>query len=158
MFGDTTIIPPVLGATDVVPAAIARTRDGGVVIAGSADHGAGFDGAVVRLDAAGRPDPAFGVGGVVVLDIGSTEDLATGIAVEPDDEILVVGETHTGTGNDHDSVIVRLTPTGQLGLTLAGTGARSSRAAGAAPRSTARPPAAAVVAWCGSRRAPTTAG
>lgn len=110
----TSVIGPAVGATELIPVALALTADGGSVIAGSVDRGTGFDWVVARLDPAGQLDASFGTGGLAVIDLGTDEDVATALAVGPGGEIVVVGETFAGTGNDHDSAVVRLTPGGQL--------------------------------------------
>ncbi|MBP6631732.1 MAG: hypothetical protein KA297_20005 [Kofleriaceae bacterium] len=67
-----------------------------------------------RLDAApcGAPlcaDPSFGTGGLVVIDVGAVDNVSfagQGLAVQPDDRVVVVGRG--GTAADLDLLVVRL--------------------------------------------------
>lgn len=81
---------------------------GGVYLAGSS----GTDMAVVRLDAFGNPDKAFGTNGVRTLDLGGTEE-ARSVLVYPDARVALVGYTTVGTPSDsanptYDIVALRL--------------------------------------------------
>ena len=66
---------------------VALTPRGGIVATGWSE--AGYDPLVVKLDARGRLDPAFGKGGAVELP-GSMQ-YGEAIAVQPDGHVLVVG-------------------------------------------------------------------
>lgn len=116
-----TSVTPVPGATDVVPAALALTRDGATVVVGSVDSGFGLDWAIVKIDRAGRLDPRFGTGGITMIDLGSEQDLASAVAIGPGGEIIVVGETFRG-ATGHDSAVARLRPDGSLDPTFADEG------------------------------------
>ena len=67
--------------------------------------------AVVRLTPDGDPDESFGEGGIVLLDLGagsSTQTTAFGVAVDPDDRILVASDV--GNAGFQQASIVRLWP------------------------------------------------
>lgn len=68
---------------------------------------------VVRFLANGTLDPAFGLGGVVTVPVGTCDDLPVGVAVQGDGKILVVG---TAFDFDRGSQIaaLRLSPEGRL--------------------------------------------
>ena len=66
---------------------VALTPGGGVVATGTTD--AGEDAIVVKLDDQGRPDPAFGAAGTVVLP-GSIKQ-GEGVGAQPDGRIVIAG-------------------------------------------------------------------
>lgn len=66
--------------------------------------------AVTRLLSDGRPDPAFGRGGHVVL--AGRRARAHAIAVQPDGRIVVAGQVRTSAASD--LLVVRLLPDGQI--------------------------------------------
>ena len=80
-------------AGDELPAAIALTNDGRMIIAGSIDNGTDNDLMVARLLGNGALDPSFGAGGSVVTPVGSQNDFAGGVAIQPDGKLAVVGSS-----------------------------------------------------------------
>ena len=85
----------------------------------------GWDFAVARLTDSGEFDPTFGSGGLQTVDFGSrvdesgnvvsTDDVATGVIVDGQDRIIVVGSTYGAdptTGGDF--AVARLTDSGKL--------------------------------------------
>jgi uncharacterized delta-60 repeat protein len=91
-FGGDGVVTTDLGSTGERAAAVTIQPDGGVVVAGSS--GATF--AVARYLPDGRPDPAFGTGGVVTAgpDIGAGQALVS----EPDGQLILAGGQVTPTG------------------------------------------------------------
>ena len=93
--------------------------------------GYGYDFVITRYDANGNLDTSFGNNGFTTVDFsdvggtgyGNENDLATGVAIAPGDNILVFGSHDEGTGYGSDSAIARLTPTGALDGTF-GEGGR----------------------------------
>jgi len=79
--------------------AVARQSDGKIVIAGTVSNGSNTDIVIIRLTANGRRDTSFGFDGIVTFDTGN-DDSARGVAVQPDGNIVVVGQTSNGTDND----------------------------------------------------------
>lgn len=73
--------------------AIARTPEGKVVAAGYAFNGINYEFAVARYLANGALDPDFGIQGRVATAVGTDDDIAYGVAVQPDGRIIVVGKT-----------------------------------------------------------------
>lgn len=71
------------------------------------------------LAAAGDLDRAFGDNGRVVTDLGSADDLATAVAIQPDGKIIVVGHSA-----DVPGVLLRYDATGAPDATFAGDGVR----------------------------------
>ncbi|HQW02956.1 MAG TPA: T9SS type A sorting domain-containing protein [Saprospiraceae bacterium] len=68
--------------------------------------------AIVALKMSGAPETAFSQDGMLVFDVDAGQDVATGIAVQPDDKILVAG--YTGIGFEKEFCVVRFKPDGSL--------------------------------------------
>ena len=95
-----TLVPPV-AAIDFHPGqalndeavAVATLPDGRIIAAGhtASDAAGNDDFAVVRLLPTLAPDPTFGVDGRTTTDFFGKFDLATGMAVQPDGRIVVIG-------------------------------------------------------------------
>ena len=83
--------------------ALAVAPDGKLVAAGQADGNF----AVARFSAEGRMDPSFAAGGMALLDLGSSTDLAGAVAVQADGKIVIAGTSGTNV------VVVRLQANGQ---------------------------------------------
>ncbi|MCS7466941.1 VCBS domain-containing protein [Stieleria sp. ICT_E10.1] len=60
-----------------------------LVIAGRAESASSTDFAVLRMDAAGNPDATFGSSGLLTIDVGSSFDIATDVAFDGTDLVLV---------------------------------------------------------------------
>jgi uncharacterized delta-60 repeat protein len=80
-----------LGGPDYTVGLALQPDDKAVV----ANTTAGGDFGVARLTADGRPDAAFGTGGVATVDFGGDDD-ADAVFAQGTGEILVVGTTHAG--------------------------------------------------------------
>lgn len=72
--------------------------DGKVVIAGYTVLETVYDLAMARFDVDGNLDDTFGVGGMVNTDYNGGEDYGSAIALQPDDKIILAGNTFTGSG------------------------------------------------------------
>jgi uncharacterized delta-60 repeat protein len=84
-------------ATDATAEAVAIRSDGGIVIAGRAsDVQQRSDYGLLRLDANGNPDPAFGTAGQVVTDMDGTSDQVSGVAIQTDGKIVAAGAGRNG--------------------------------------------------------------
>lgn len=79
---------------------VALEGDGDVVLAGRTrgpEFGDESDFLVARLNADGSPDTGFGGDGVVTTDTGRfVSDVAYGVALAPDNDIIVAGQTGAG--------------------------------------------------------------
>jgi uncharacterized delta-60 repeat protein len=83
---------------DATATKLAVQPDGKIIVAGSVLNGATFrDFALVRLNADGSIDSAFGNHGLVTLDLGGTNDSITDISLLENGQIVVVG-TIDGSG------------------------------------------------------------
>jgi uncharacterized delta-60 repeat protein len=101
--------------------------DGKRVIAARAypDHGFGSDIGVVQVDASGRYDPSFGIGGwtFIAFDLGNTfDDVPMAVTHDAAGRILIAGSA-TDAANLDALVLVRLLPDGNLDSSF-GSGGR----------------------------------
>lgn len=97
--------------------AIALQSSGKILLAGGGANGM----AVVRYHPDGAVDSTFGAGGLVTIDLSQGNDAVTGMAVLPDDRILLAGYA---SGLSSDSIaLARLDVNGALDGSFAGGGA-----------------------------------
>ena len=80
--------------------AMALQPDGKILLAGYSHGGGNKDFAVARYDEYGRLDPAFGTGGKLTVAVGSGDDRAHAMAVQPDGKIVLAGYSHNGSNDD----------------------------------------------------------
>jgi uncharacterized delta-60 repeat protein len=121
--GDGRVVTDIDGGRDVLTA-VTLQPDGKVVVAGwSRPRGPGpHDFGVVRYNANGSLDSAFGGDGKVVTPFGAdADDNATDVEVDAAGRIVVSGWTFTP-GRDPDFAIARYSPDGNLDLSFDGDG------------------------------------
>jgi uncharacterized delta-60 repeat protein len=84
-----------VGGRDDAAFAVAVQPDGKVAVAGHAFNGFsnGYDVALVRYHSNGTLDGGFGTGGKVMTDLGTRDDRAFGLVVQPDGTLVVAGQT-----------------------------------------------------------------
>jgi uncharacterized delta-60 repeat protein len=117
--------------------------DGKVVIAGPIEHDTAATGdaardtdiAIVRFDATGQLDQAFGINGITRLNLSTgialpnptpnspqsfRGDTAWGLTLLPEDKLLVIGGKHADGANrtDIDYAVIKLTANGKLDKTF----------------------------------------
>ena len=114
-----------IGATKDRAFATALQSDGKIVLAGECSNATNNDFCVARLNADGSLDASFtGPGGFAagkfMLPIGTGDDSARGIAIQPDGKIVLVGTCHNGVNNDF--CIARLNPNGSRDSSFIGPG------------------------------------
>ncbi len=119
-FNGTGIVTTPVGTSDDNAWSVAVQPDGKIVVAGYTWNGADYDFAVVRYDATGSLDATFGSGGRVITLLGTSDDRATGVAVQSDGKSVVAGSSHNGA--NHDFAVVRYTATGSLDATFGSGG------------------------------------
>jgi uncharacterized delta-60 repeat protein len=127
-FGTGGLVITNFGAADTA-FSVAIQSDGNIVAGGvTIDEGAGTsDFALARYDGTGTLDAGFGVGGMVVTDIGLTTefgtslDIAQSVAVQPDGKIVAVGIAIV-TEDSSDFAVVRYDSTGALDTDFGGDG------------------------------------
>jgi uncharacterized delta-60 repeat protein len=111
-------------------------RDGSVLVAVRVDRRlntlAKNDFALVRLREDGTPDPAFGVGGIAMVDIDGGWDNVSDVVELPDGRIVLAGDTYLESSGQEAFAFVRLLSDGRLDESF-GTGGKvivSARAFG----------------------------
>ena len=111
-----------VGVSDSGANDVALQSDGKLVAVGYSRNGSNNDFAVVRYNADGTLDTAFGGTGKVVTDFGGTNDSANGVAVQSDGKIIVVGTVSTASTGLF--ALARFHPDGSLDTSfgVAGTG------------------------------------
>lgn len=96
---------------------MAVQSDGKIVLAGSATSSISplvVEGAVMRLDADGTRDDAFGVGGRLrMLPADQTQVRFKSVAIQANNKIVLAGECHVLEFGDSDTCAARVTPAGQ---------------------------------------------
>lgn len=125
-----------VGKGGEVARGIVVQSSGKIVISGTIEHAGAADErdrdvALVRFNPDGTLDTSFGTGGVVTLDLiegevsGTTylADSTWGLAVAPDDRLIVHAAQRRPGGTDTDFAIVRLQPDGARDLTFGTQGA-----------------------------------
>jgi uncharacterized delta-60 repeat protein len=117
--GDGKVTTAVGSAGDTAYA-IALQSDGKIVVAGYSSNGSNDDFAVVRYNSDGSLDSSFSGDGKVTTAIGTGTDQGWGVALQPDDKIVVAGRSHNGTNNDF--AVVRYNSDGSLDGTFDGDG------------------------------------
>ncbi|HVZ43898.1 MAG TPA: Ig-like domain-containing protein [Ramlibacter sp.] len=100
------------GSTEDTGTTVALQPDGKILVGGYYWNGVDYDFAVMRLYADGSFDPSFDSNGVKLMSVGSDDDFASSITVQPDGKILVGG--YSSNGANHDFSLVRLNANGSL--------------------------------------------
>jgi uncharacterized delta-60 repeat protein len=94
---------------------VAIQPDGKLVLAGWIDQGGDLDFLVVRLNPDGSFDQGFGSGGIATMTFpakGTSNDTASGVAVQPDGKIVVAGTAHDNNQGADRVGIGRFNPNG----------------------------------------------
>jgi uncharacterized delta-60 repeat protein len=112
----TTAISP----GDDWAAALALQPDGKIVTAGASCNGSDCDFALARYNPDGSLDTSFHGTGEVTTAIGSGDDWATALALQPDGKIVAAGASWNG--SNYDIALARYTPDGSLDTSFHGTG------------------------------------
>jgi uncharacterized delta-60 repeat protein len=86
--------------------------DGKILVGGYSNNGSDNDFVVARFNVNGELDEAFGNDGVSVVGVGSKNEKAFGIALQPDGKIVLVGTSNDGSNNDF--AVLRFTEQGML--------------------------------------------
>jgi uncharacterized delta-60 repeat protein len=110
-FGTNGVAVTSFGPAQDIAYAIARQADGKLVVVGGSNNGSRYLFAVARYTANGQLDPAFGSGGKVITSLGTGDDIAKAVVIQPDNKILVAGYSTT---SNADFAIIRYNPDGSL--------------------------------------------
>jgi uncharacterized delta-60 repeat protein len=111
-----------IGGPDQGRAAVVQA-DGKLVVAGSNFLGSSADFAVVRYTTAGVLDTTFSGDGITSTTFDA-EDIATGVALQADGKVVVVGYTNVnaGTTGPNDFAIARFNANGSIDTTFSSDG------------------------------------
>src|SRR5688572_22757432 len=104
-------ITPV-GSYDDHAKGIAIQPDGRIIAAGFSNNGTNKDFALVRYDINGALDNSFSSDGKTTTSIGTGDDVAYAVAVQPDGKIIAAGSIYNGTNMDF--ALVRYNTDGSL--------------------------------------------
>lgn len=91
--GTGKVLTPIGSGTQDEAYAVAIQADGKIVVAGFTVSGGSLDFAVVRYLSNGTLDSSFGANGKVITPVGSGDDLADAVIVQPDGKIVVAGSS-----------------------------------------------------------------
>jgi uncharacterized delta-60 repeat protein len=118
---DGRVLTPVGTSTDIATSVVLQP-DGKIVVAGSSfvNFLAFNDFAAVRYNADGTLDTSFGTGGKVITPVGTNNDEARALAIQPDGKLVVVGESSFGFTTRF--AVVRLTASGSLDTSFGASG------------------------------------
>ena len=107
--------------------AVAIQPDGKIVVAGASRIGNNdpYDFAIARFNADGTADSTFDNDGVVFTPIGTSDDYATSLVIQPDGKLVVAGYSNVQLfGNTF--ALVRYNPNGSLDNTFDGDGKQTT--------------------------------
>ena len=109
-FGSGGFVTTDFGGRGDAALGVAIQADGRIVVAGnsSARDVFNIDFALARYNPDGTLDPAFGTGGTVLSDLGSTVDAADDVLIQPDGKIVAAGTSARSFG------VARYTAAGTL--------------------------------------------
>lgn len=107
--GDGKVITA-MGSSDETAVSIVEQPDGKVILAGYSYNGSDNDFALARYNTNGSLDNSFSTDGKLIMSIGSGDDNAYAVALQPDGKLVVAGLYDNGT--DIDLVLARLNPNG----------------------------------------------
>jgi uncharacterized delta-60 repeat protein len=95
--------------------------DGRILVAGFAGGQFNSEFLLMRLEADGTPDASFGTLGIVRTPIGTGEDIANAMVLQPDGRIVLAGSATAADGR-RDFALARFTSTGVLDATFGSGG------------------------------------
>jgi uncharacterized delta-60 repeat protein len=111
-FGSGGKVATAFGPSQDGANAIVSQPDGKLVAAGYSLNGANYDFALARYNADGSLDTSFGSGGKVTTAIGSGNDSAFALALQPDGKLVAAGDSFNGV--DRDFALARYNVNGSL--------------------------------------------
>ncbi|NEO29875.1 MAG: DUF4347 domain-containing protein [Symploca sp. SIO3C6] len=111
-FGSNGIVTNNLEGGSDLASSVVLQPDGKIILVGQAntDNSANF--ALVRYNSDGSLDTSFGSNGVVTTNLEGDSDLASGVTLQPDGKIILVGQANTD--NSANFALVRYNSDGSL--------------------------------------------
>jgi uncharacterized delta-60 repeat protein len=116
---DTTFDGDGIARTSGFDSYSVKIQSDGKIVAGGESTTAGLDFAVARYNTDGSLDSSFGTGGLVTTPIGTNEDRARSLQVQPDGKIVLAGYSLSA---NRDFAVVRYNTNGTLDTTFDGDG------------------------------------
>lgn len=113
-FGTNGIVVTPIGAANDMAFSIALQSDWSVVVGGVAHNGSDYDFALVRYKANGTLDSTFGDNGKVMTPVGAGKDFVWSVALQPDDEKILLGGYTINLLNNKDLALLRYNNNGTL--------------------------------------------
>lgn len=95
-FGTDGVAIATVGSNGSQAKAVALQSNGKIVAAGSVYDGSNYDLALVRFNANGTLDTAFGSGGKVTTAVGAEDDNIAAMIIQSDGKIVAAGGTYNG--------------------------------------------------------------
>ena len=115
-FDTDGIVTATVGVSFSCIYAIALQPDGKIVAAGSAYNGVNYDFALARYNTNGSLDTAFDTDGVITTTVGSSNDKAYAVVLQPDGRIVAAGYSFYGATDNF--ALVRYNDNGSLDTTF----------------------------------------
>ena len=119
-FGSNGTVTTAVGSGNDLAQAVAIYPDGRIIAAGYAFNGNNNDFALVRYMPNGTIDFSFGISGIAMIPVGTSEDEAFSCVIQPDGKIVAAGQTYDGIKTSF--AVIRLNADGTLDQTFNGTG------------------------------------
>ena len=119
-FNTTGKVITAIGTGDDGCHALVLQPDGRIVAAGYSNNGANFDFGLIRYNTNGSLDTTFNSTGKVTTPIGTLNDGAYGVAIQPDGRIVAAGDSNNG--SNFDFAAARYNTNGSLDTRFDGDG------------------------------------
>ena len=107
-FNSTGKLTTAIGSFGDFAVALAIQPDGKIIAAGNSHNGSNSDFALVRYNSDGSLDTSFDTDGKLITAIGSSDDFANALAIQPDGKIIAAGSSSNG--SNYDFALIRLWP------------------------------------------------
>jgi uncharacterized delta-60 repeat protein len=95
-FGSGGVVVTGIGAGTDRANGVVQQADGQLVVAGTSTNGPNLDFALVRYDSTGMPDASFGTAGHVETPIGTDDDEAFALLLQPNGGLVAAGYSKSG--------------------------------------------------------------
>ena len=119
-FNGTGKVITAIGSGNAAAYSVALQSDGKIVVAGRCSNGTNTDFCLARYLASGALDMSLNSTGTVITTIGSGNDVARGVALQPDGKIVLAGYCSNGT--TYDFCLARYLASGTLDVSFNGSG------------------------------------
>jgi uncharacterized delta-60 repeat protein len=111
-FGSGALVDTAIGSGDAIAHAVAIQGDGKIVAAGTVETAGNVDMAIVRYNADGTLDTSFSGDGIATATVGTGDDVAYDVKIQPDGKIVLCGTAELAGG--YDIALVRLLANGSI--------------------------------------------